>query len=133
MSTTSEIVQLGNANVDSLRILDSKALCKPNNKLVEKVKLLRGNKDKSPIFSVISMTDDEKCKHYTGFLRCAVFIAVFDLLEPGMNSENVKLVSVPNAYTGRARMTTAQWQRAVSLNTAEVMERPLHLTSGVAV
>ena len=49
------------------------------------------------------MTDDEKCKHYTGFLKCTVFILVFDLLEPVMNGENAKLVSVPNAYTGRAR------------------------------
>ena len=49
------------------------------------------------------MTDDEKCKHYTLFPQYAVFIAVFDLLEPGMNGENVKLVSAPNAYTGRGR------------------------------
>ena len=49
------------------------------------------------------MTDDEKCKHYTRFPKYAVFIAVFDLLEPGMNGENVKLVSVPNAYTCRGR------------------------------
>jgi len=41
------------------------------------------------------MTDDEKCKHYTGFPKYAVFIAMFDLLEPGMNGENVKLVSLP--------------------------------------
>ena len=97
------IVQLGNANVDSLRIFASKALCKLSNKLVEKVKLLSSNKDKRPIFSAINMTDDEKCKHYTGFPKYAVFIVVFDLLEPGMNGENVKLVSVPNAYTSRAR------------------------------
>ena len=105
LSTTSEIVQLGNANVDSLRILASKALRKPNNELVEKVKLLSSDKDKSPIFSVIIkyMTDDEKFKHYTGFPRYAVLIAMFYLLEPGMNRENVKLVSVPNAYTGRVR------------------------------
>ena len=56
LSTTSEIVQLGNANVDSLRILASKALCKLNNELVEKVKLLSSNKDKSIIFSAINMT-----------------------------------------------------------------------------
>ena len=31
------------------------------------------------------------------------FFAVFDLLEPGMNGENVKLVSVLSAYTGRGR------------------------------
>ena len=49
------------------------------------------------------MTDDEKCWHYTGFPKYAVFFAVFDLLEPGMNGENVKLVSVLNAYTGRGR------------------------------
>ena len=49
------------------------------------------------------MTDDEKCRHYTGFPKYAVFFAVFDLLEPGMNGENVKLVSVLNAYTGRGR------------------------------
>ena len=49
------------------------------------------------------MTDDEKCRHYTGFSKYAVFFAVFDLLEPGMNGENVKLVSVLNAYTGRGR------------------------------
>ena len=50
------------------------------------------------------MTDDEKCKHYAGFPKYAVFIVVFDLsLEPGMNGENVKLVSVPDAYTGRAQ------------------------------
>ena len=41
------------------------------------------------------MTDDEKCKYYTGFPKYAVFIAMFDLLEPGMNGENVKLVSLP--------------------------------------
>ena len=46
---------------------------------------------------MINLTDDEKCKHYTGFPK----YAVSDLLEPGMNGENVKLVSVPNAYTGR--------------------------------
>ena len=103
MSTTSEVVQLGNANVDSLRISACKALCKLKNEQVQKVKLLSSNKDKSPIFPVINMTDDEKCKHYTGFPKYAVFIAVFDLLEPGMNGENVKLVSVPNAYTGRGR------------------------------
>ena len=50
LSTTSEIVQLGNTNVDSLRILACKALCKFNNELVQKVKLLTSNKDKSPIF-----------------------------------------------------------------------------------
>ena len=49
------------------------------------------------------MTDDEKCKHYTRFPKYAEFIAVFDLLEPGMNGENVKRVSVPNAYTCRGR------------------------------
>ena len=49
------------------------------------------------------MTDDEKCKHYACFPKYAVFIVVFDLLEPGMNGDNVKLVSVPDAYTGRAR------------------------------
>ena len=52
------------------------------------------------------MTDDEKCKHYTGFPKYAVFIVLVDLLETGMNGENVKLVSVPNAYTGRVRR---QW------------------------
>ena len=93
---------MGNANVDSLRISACKALCKLNNdQLVQQVKLLTSNKDKSPIFPMINMTDDEKCKHYTGFPKYAVFIAVFDLLEPVMNGENVKLVSVPNAYTGR--------------------------------
>ena len=102
-STTSEIVQVGNANVDSLRILASKALCKLNNELVEKVKLLTSNEDKSPIFSANNLADDEKCKHYTGFPNYAVFIAVFDLLKPGMNGENVKLVSAPNAHTGRGR------------------------------
>ncbi|CAH3170053.1 unnamed protein product, partial [Porites lobata] len=102
-STTSEIVQVGNANVDSLRILASKALCKLNNELVEKVKLLTSNEDKSPIFSVNNLADGEKCKHYTGFPNYAVFIAVFDLLKPGMNGENVKLVSAPNAHTGRGR------------------------------
>ena len=80
---------MGNANVDSLRILESKALCKVNNELVEKVKLLSSNKDKSPIVSAINMTGDEKCKHYTGFPRYAVFVLVFDLLEPGMNGEDV--------------------------------------------
>ena len=50
LPTTSEIVQLGNTNVDSLRILACKALCKINNELVQKVKLLTSNKDKSPIF-----------------------------------------------------------------------------------
>ena len=103
LSTTSEIVQVGNADVDSLRILASKALCKLINELVEKVKLLSINKDKSPMFSVNNLADDEKCKHYTGFPNYAVFIAVFDLLKPGMNSENVKLVSAPNAFTGRGR------------------------------
>ena len=103
LSTTSEIVQLGNADVDSLRILASKALCKLNNELVEKVKFLSSNEDKSPIFSVNNLADDEKCKHYTGFPNYAVFIAVFDLLKPGMNGENVKLVSAPNAHTGRGR------------------------------
>ena len=49
------------------------------------------------------MTDDEKCKHYTRFPKYAVFITVFDLLEPGMNGENVKLVSAPKAYTNRGR------------------------------
>ena len=90
-------------NVDSLRILTSKALCKLSNKLVEKVKLLSSNKDKSPIFSAIDMPDDVKCKHYAGFPKYAVFIVVFDLLEPGMNGENVKFASVVNAYTGLAR------------------------------
>ena len=74
--------------------------------IVEKVNLLSSNKDKSPIFCVVNMTDDEKCKHYTGFPKYAVFIVLVDLLETGMNGENVKLVSVPNAYTGRVRR---QW------------------------
>ena len=55
------------------------------------------------MFSLINPSDDEKCKHYTGFSNYAVFIAVFDLLKPGMNGENVKLVSAPNAHTGRGR------------------------------
>ena len=38
-----------------------------------------------------------KKRSYTGFPK----YAVSDLLEPGMNGENVKLVSVPIAYTGR--------------------------------
>ena len=80
---------MGNADVDSLRILASKALCKLINELVEKVKLLSSNKDKSPMFSVNNLADDEKCKHYTGFANYAVFIAVFDLLKTGMNGENV--------------------------------------------
>ena len=94
---------MGNEDVDSLRILASKALCKLINELVQKVKLLSSNKDKSPMFSLINPSDDEKCKHYTGFSNYAVFIAVFDLLKPGMNGENVKLVSAPNAHTGRGR------------------------------
>ena len=94
---------MGNADVDSLRILASKALCKLINELVEKVKLLSSNKDKSPMSSVNNLADDEKCKHYTSFATPAVFIAVFDLLKPGMNGENVKLVSAPNAHTGRGR------------------------------
>ena len=49
------------------------------------------------------MTDDEKCKHYTGFPKYVVFIVVFDLLQPGLNGHSVRLLSVPNAYTGRAR------------------------------
>ena len=44
---------------------------------------------------MINVTDDEKCKHYTGFPKYAVFIAMSDLLEPGMNGENVKRVSLP--------------------------------------
>ena len=68
------------------------------------------------------MTDDEKCKHYAGFPKYAAFIVVFDLLESGMNGDNVKLVSVPDAYTGRAR------RRRLS-GTDEVTERLLHLTS----
>ena len=63
LSTTSEIVQVGNADVDSPPILASKALCKLINKLVEKVKLLASNKNKSPMFSVNNLADDEKCKH----------------------------------------------------------------------
>ena len=55
------------------------------------------------MFSVNNLADDEKCKHYTGFPNYAVFIALFDLLKPGVNSENVKLVSAPNAHTGRGR------------------------------
>ena len=55
------------------------------------------------MFSVNNLADDEKCKHYTGFANYAVFIAVFDLLKTGMNGENVKLVSAPNAHTGRGR------------------------------
>ena len=94
---------MGNADVDSLRIFASKALCKLINELVEKVKLLSSNRDKSPMFTVNNLADDEKCKHYTGFPNHAVFIVVFDLLKPGMNGENVKLVSAPNAHTGRER------------------------------
>ena len=94
---------MGNANVDSLRVSASKALCKLDNELDEKVKLLSNTKDKSPIFSAINMTDNEKCKHYTGFPKYAVFMVLFDLLEPGMNGENVKLESVPSAYTSCAR------------------------------
>ena len=94
MSTTSEVVQLGNANVDSLRILACKALCKLNNELVEKVKLLTSNKSNFFLW-LIWRTDDEKCKHYTGFPNYAKFIAMFDLLEPGMNGEYVKPVSLP--------------------------------------
>ena len=71
-------------------ILASKALCKLINELVEKVKLLSSNKDKSPMFSVNNLANDVKCEHYTGF----------PMLKPGMNSENVKLVSAPNAHTG---------------------------------
>ena len=59
MSTKSEVAQFGNANVDSLRISACKALCKLKNQLVQNVKLLTSNKDKSPIFPVINMTDDE--------------------------------------------------------------------------
>ena len=72
------------------------------------------------------MTDDEKCKHYTRFPKYAAFIAVFDLLEPGMNGENVKLVSVP-------MLTHVVDVDDGSVNTDKVMERLFHLTSRVAV
>ena len=72
------------------------------------------------------MTEDEKCKHYTRFPQYAVFIAVFDLLEPGMNGENVKLVSAP-------MLTQVVDVHDGSVNTDEVMERLFHLTSRVAV
>ena len=97
------------------------------NELVEKVKLPFSNKNKSPMFAVNNLADDEKCKHYTGFPNYAVFIAVFDLLKPGMNGENVKLVSAPNAHTGRGR---GRWLQYSKPNICQLGE--LYLPSSVS-
>ena len=46
---------------------------------------------------------DEKCKHYTGFPNYAVFVSVLNLLQPGNNGENIRLVSAPNSRPGTRR------------------------------
>ena len=103
-TTSSEfMVQVGYATVDSLRDLATKAVCKRNNDLAEKVRAINSEKDIGPIFSEENLFDEETCKHYTGFPNHAVFIAVFNLLNPGTNGENVRLVSAPNAHSGRGR------------------------------
>jgi hypothetical protein len=81
------------------------ALSAANKQLTEKVKILSRKKADGPVFSVDVIKSDEKCKHYTGFPNYAVFVSVLNLLQPGNNGENIRLVSAPNSHpeTGRGR------------------------------
>ena len=56
-------------------------------------------------FSVDVIESDEKCKHYTGFPNYAVFVSILNLLQPGSNGKNTRLVSAPNSRpeTGHGR------------------------------
>lgn len=57
--------------------------------------------------------------HYTGFPNYAVFVSVLNLLQPGDNGENIRLVSAPNSRpeTGRGckRSLTGEQQFLLTL------------------
>ena len=72
------------------------ALSAANKQLTQKVKILSRKKADGPVFSVDVIKSDEKYKHYTGFRNYAVFVSVLNLLQPGNNGENIRLVSAPN-------------------------------------
>ena len=116
--------------INSLRDLALKAVQKAfnalsaaNKQLTEKVKILSRKKadHDSPIFSVDVIKSDEKCKHYTGFPNYSVFVSVLNLLQPGNNGENVRLVSAPNSRLetgcGRKRSLTGEQQFLLTLMT----------------
>lgn len=99
-------------HVESLRVLATKAtqsafnaLAAANRSLNDEIKYLRGKSHDSPVVSVDIIKSDKQCQHYTGFPEYEVFQAVFTMLNPGKNGENVKLISAPNAHpeTGRGR------------------------------
>ena len=92
---------MGYATVDSPCDLATKPVCKLNNDLPEKVRAISSEKDIGPVFSEENLFDEETCKHYTRFPNHGEFIAVFNLLNPSTIAENVRVVSAPNAYSGR--------------------------------
>ena len=115
----------GNA-INSLRDLALKAVQKAfnalsaaNKQLTEQVKILNKKKVDGPVFSVDTIKSDEKCKHYTGFPNYAVSVSVLNLLQPGNNGENIRLVPAPNSHPetrrGRKRSLTGEQQFLLTL------------------